>query len=213
VSFRADYWMKKREKASLVKKLLDHYFSQPKVPLYHHDPYTLLIAVVLSARSTDAMVNRITPLLFARASTPDEMVELNVEEIRSLIKPCGLSPQKAKAIKELSRQLIEKHHGEVPQTFEELESLPGVGHKTASVVMAQAFHLPAFPVDTHIFRCARRWGLSKGKGVAAIEKDLKKLFDEKDWIALHLQIIYYARTYCPARGHHVSDCPICQALA
>jgi endonuclease III len=204
--------MKKREKAFLVKRLLDHYFPQPKVPLHHWDPFTLLIAVVLSARSTDAMVNRITPTLFARASTPKEMVELNVEEIRSLIKPCGLSPQKAKAIKELSRQLIEKHKGEVPQTFEELESLPGVGHKSASVVMAQAFHLPAFPVDTHIFRCARRWGLSKGKGVAAVEKDLKKLFDEKDWIRLHLQIIYYARTYCPARGHHIADCPICHAL-
>ena len=204
--------MKQREKANLIKKILNHYFPQPHIPLQHKDSFTLLIAVVLSARSTDAMVNRVTPALFAQASTPEQMARLDLEKLRMLIKPCGLSPQKAKAIKELSRQLVEKYNGLVPQTFEELEELPGVGHKTASVVMAQAFHKPAFPVDTHIFRCARRWGLSKGKTVVAVEKDLKKLFDESDWIVLHLQIIYFARTFCPSRGHNPKLCPICSVL-
>lgn len=204
--------MKKKERAAFIKKMLAHYFPEPNIPLSHLDPFTLLVAVVLSARSTDAMVNRITPALFAKASTPEQMAELDVEEIRSIIKPCGLSPQKARALKELSQILIEKHQGAVPRTFEELEELPGVGHKTASVVMAQAFHMPAFPVDTHIFRCARRWGLSEGKTVEAVERDLKKLFDESEWILLHLQIIYYARAYCPARGHVIKDCPICSGL-
>jgi len=204
--------MRKTEKAALVKKILNLYFPQPTIPLQHSDPYTLLIAVVLSARSTDAMVNRVTPTLFAHASTPEEMAQLDVETIRGLIRPCGLSPQKAKAIKELSRQLVERYQGSVPQTFEELEALPGVGHKTASVVMAQAFHKPAFPVDTHIFRCARRWGLSQGKTVETVEKDLKKLFEEKDWILLHLQIIYFARAFCPSRGHESRRCPICSQL-
>jgi endonuclease III len=204
--------MKREARAEIVKKILDAYFPAPKVPLQHHDPYTLLIAVVLSARSTDAMVNRVTPALFAKASGPRQMAELDVEEIRALIRPCGLSPQKAKAIKELSRLLIERHQGEVPRSFSDLEALPGVGHKTASVVMAQAFHLPAFPVDTHIFRCARRWKLSQAKGVVGVERDLKELFDEEEWIRLHLQIIYYARTFCPARGHIVDNCPICHAL-
>lgn len=204
--------MNKEVRATLVRKYLNHYFPEPVIPLKHHSPYTLLVAVVLSARSTDAMVNRVTPSLFELASTPEKMIQLKEEDIRAIIKPCGLSPQKAKAIKELSRQLIEKHDGKVPKTFEELEALPGVGHKTASVVMAQAFRIPAFPVDTHIFRCARRWQLSIGTTVVAVEKDLKKLFDETDWIRLHLQIIYYARTYCPARGHLLSACPICTAL-
>lgn len=204
--------MKKTERALLVKKILDGCFPQPKIPLTHKDAYTLLIAVVLSARSTDAMVNRVTPALFALASTPHSMIKLTPEQIRAIIRPCGLSPQKSKALWELSKQLIEKHQGGVPSTFPELEALPGVGHKTASVVMAQAFHIPAFPVDTHIFRCARRWGLSTGKTVVAVEEDLKKLFPKEEWINLHLQIIYYARAYCPSRGHVLSNCPICQAL-
>jgi endonuclease III len=205
--------MRKKERALLVKRLLNEYFPEPKIPLNHQDPYTLLIAVVLSARSTDAMVNRVTPALFAKASSPEQMVRLTVDEIRTFIKPCGLSPQKAKAIKELSKQLIEKHDSQVPHTFEELEDLPGVGHKTASVVMAQAFNIPAFPVDTHIFRCARRWKLSSGTSPTAVERDLKALFSKEDWIRLHLQIIYYARAYCPARGHSLSTCPICSALS
>jgi endonuclease III len=204
--------MKRQEKAKIVQRILNQYFPDPPIPLNHRDPFTLLIAVLLSARSTDAMVNRVTPSLFARASSPCEMVCLALEEIRALIKPCGLSPQKAKAIKALSHILLEKHHGKVPETFEELESLPGVGHKTASVVMAQAFHIPAFPVDTHIFRCARRWGLSAGKNVKEVEKDLKEIFDKKDWIRLHLQIIFFARTYCRSQSHKLELCPICKIL-
>lgn len=204
--------MKKTERAQQIQKILNHYFPNPEIPLRHKDPFTLLIAVVLSARSTDAMVNRVTPALFAKAATPQQMAEMDLEELRTLIQPCGLSPQKAKALKGLSQQLIDKHHGKVPHTFEELEAFPGVGHKTASVVMAQAFHHPAFPVDTHIFRCARRWGLSTGKTVEAVEKDLKKLFNKDDWIVLHLQIIYFARTFCPSRGHIPSECPICKLI-
>lgn len=197
------------KRARLVKTILDHYFPNPEIPLHHSNPFTLLVAVVLSARSTDAMVNRVTPKLFAKASTPQHMVLLSEGEIRAIIKPCGLSPQKAKAIRALSFLLLEHHHGQVPRTFEELEALPGVGHKTASVVMAQAFDIPAFPVDTHIFRCARRWGLSKGTTVLAVEKDLKKIFPKKDWIRLHLQIIHFARSYCPALRHVPARCPIC----
>ena len=204
--------MNKQERAQRIKKILDLTFPKPQIPLQHLDAYTLLIAVVLSARSTDAMVNRVTPALFAKASTPLQMARLTVEEIRTFIKPCGLSPQKARALKELSQILLDKHGGEVPHTFEELEALPGVGHKTASVVMAQAFNIPAFPVDTHIFRCAHRWGLSQGKTVEKVEKDLKELFDIQDWIPLHLQIIHYARAYCPARGHEIKNCPICQEM-
>ncbi|MCC5832741.1 MAG: endonuclease III [Chlamydiales bacterium] len=196
----------------IVRRLLNHYFPDPEIPLHHRDPFTLLIAVLLSAQSTDAMVNRVTPLLFAQASTPEEMAALSLEMILEIIKPVGLSPTKAKAIKALSQQLLEKHQGKVPRTFEELEALPGVGHKTASVVMVQAFHLPAFPVDTHIYRCAHRWGLSKGKSVEAVEKDLKKIFHEDEWGRVHLQIILYARKYCPARGHIIEKCPICSAL-
>jgi endonuclease-3 len=195
-------------RAKQIQEILDQYFPDPKPPLLHTDTYTLLIAVVLSARNTDAKVNQITPHLFKKAKTPEEMVLLTVDEIREIIKPCGLSPTKAKNIHRLSEILIEKYNGKVPKSFEALESLPGVGHKTASVVMAQAFHVPAFPIDTHIFRCARRWGLSKGKTVEKVEEDLKKQFPRKDWIKVHLQIIYFARKFCPARGKH-HDCPIC----
>jgi endonuclease-3 len=205
--------MNRKERAAIVQQLLNHYFPKPAIPLHHWDPFTLLIAVVLSARSTDAMVNRVTEHLFAKASTPEQMAALNQEEIQRVIKPCGLSPQKAKALKMLSRLLLERHDGLVPKTFEELEALPGVGHKTASVVLSQAFHLPAFPVDTHIFRCARRWGLSEGKTVTTVERDLKKIFEGEDWTRLHLQIIHYARMYCPARGHVIDLCPICSALS
>lgn len=204
--------MMKDKKIAIIQKLLNDYFPDPMIPLQHQDPYTLLIAVVLSARSTDAMVNRVTPTLFAKASTAEEMAKLSEEEIRSIVKPCGLSPQKARAIRELSKILVEKYEGHVPSSFEALEELPGVGHKTASVVMAQAFHIPAFPVDTHIFRLARRWGLSQGKSVQKVEEDLKKCFPKKDWIRVHLQIIYYARRFCPARGHIVEQCPICSVL-
>jgi endonuclease-3 len=195
----------------LIQKILNDLFPRPPIPLQHKDPYTLLIAVVLSARNTDAKVNQITPHLFALASTPQEMIKLAIPQIQKIIKPCGLSPTKAKNIWHLSKILIEEHGGKVPRSFEALEALPGVGHKTASVVMAQAFHEPAFPVDTHIYRCARRWGLSKGKTVERVEQDLKKLFQRKDWIKLHLQMIYFARQHCPARGKH-RDCPICMLL-
>lgn len=193
--------------------MLEELFPQVDIPLDHEDPYTLLVAVVLSAQCTDARVNTITPLLFAKAHTPEQMCALSVEEIREIIKPCGLSPAKSKAIAGLSRILCEKHGGAVPQTFEELEALPGVGHKTASVVMTQAFGVPAFPVDTHIHRLMHRWKLSSGKSVEQTERDAKKLFPQERWDKLHLQIIYYGRQYCKARGHHVEQCPICFALA
>ncbi len=196
------------KKAKQIQAILDYYFPDPQPPLQHTDPYTLLIAVVLSARNTDAKVNQITPHLFKKAKTPQEMVQLTVEEIRDIIKPCGLSPTKAKNIWKLSEILIKKYKGKVPKSFKALESLPGVGHKTASVVMAQAFNVPAFPVDTHILRCAKRWGLSRGKTPEQVEKDLKKLFPRKSWIKVHLQIIYYARKFCPARGKH-TECQIC----
>ncbi|MCB1080321.1 MAG: endonuclease III, partial [Chlamydiia bacterium] len=170
------------------------------------------IAVVLSARCTDKKVNEITPKLFAKASTPEKMAALPQSTIQSIIKPCGLSPAKSKAIKNLSKILVEDYGGKVPKDWEALERLPGVGHKTASVVMAQAFKEPAFPIDTHIHRCAKRWGLSSGKTVKQTEKDLKALFPKASWIKLHLQIIYFGREYCPARGHKVENCPICSAL-
>lgn len=204
--------MKKAERVRFIHDKLRELFPSPAIPLEHSDPYTLLIAVLLSAQCTDARVNTITPHLFAKAATPEAMVKLSISEIEEIIRPCGLAPAKSKAIWNLSRILIEEHGGEVPQSFEELEALPGVGHKTASVVMAQAFHVPAFPVDTHIHRCAKRWGLSRGKNVVETEKDLKRLFPEEDWIALHLQIIYFARTYCPAKGHDKASCPICSTL-
>ena len=205
--------MTRAEKAERIRKGLDELYSETEVPLRHADAYTLLVAVLLSAQCTDVKVNQITPTLFARASTPEEMQKLAVATIRSIIKPCGLSPQKSKAIRRLSQILVEKHGGRVPQTFEELEALPGVGHKTASVVMTQAFSKPAFPVDTHIHRLAARWGLSNGKNVEQTERDLKKLFPEQSWGKLHLQIIYFGREHCPARGHDLASCSICSWAA
>ncbi len=192
--------MTKKEKAAFVMEQLERLYPETPVPLNHVDPYTLLIAVLLSAQCTDARVNQITPLLFEHADNPHDMVKLTVDEIREIIKPCGLSPAKSKAIYGLSEIILQKHGGEVPQSFEELEALPGVSHKTASVVMAQAFGVPAFPVDTHIHRLIYRWGLSTGKNVEQTEKDCKKLFPRDSWNKLHLQIIFYGREYSPARG-------------
>jgi endonuclease-3 len=204
--------MNKKEKAAFVLQKLNELFPDPAVPLNHKDAYTLLIAVLLSAQCTDERVNKITPQLFKKADTPQKMVKLSIEEIREIIKPCGLSPAKSKAIYTLSKILLEKHKGTVPSSFEELEQLPGVGHKTASVVMCQAFNIPAFPVDTHIHRLAWRWTLSNGKSVEKTENDLKKLFDKSHWNKLHLQIIYFGRKYCPARAHVAQECPICSKI-
>ena len=204
--------MNKKERAQTVAALLNEHFPHPEIPLKHKDAYTLLIAVLLSAQCTDARVNTVTPQLFAKADTPQHMIQLTPKEIEEIIRPCGLAPTKSRAIWNLSKDLIEHHKGKVPKTFEALEKLPGVGHKTASVVMAQAFHEPAFPVDTHIHRCAHRWHLSNGKTVVQTEKDLKRLFPKDEWIKLHLQIIYFARTYCPARGHKRELCPICRII-
>lgn len=201
------------DKIQFIQNTLEKLFPSPEIPLLHQDAYTLLIAVLLSARCTDNRVNTITPILFKKASSPEKMVLLTISEIQEIIRPCGLSPKKAKAIWQLSHDLIENHNGKVPRTFEELEQLPGVGHKTASVVMTQAFHLPAFPVDTHIHRLGKRWGLTKGKNVKETEKDLKALFPEKSWNKLHLQMIYFGRKYCPARGHNPDECPICSHLS
>ncbi len=198
--------------ADTIRKRLDALYPNPPIPLDHSDPFTLLIAVLLSAQTTDKRVNLVTPALFARARTPEAMAKVPVEEVHALIKTCGLAPQKAKAIVGLSKILIEKHGGKVPRSFEELEELPGVGHKTASVVMTQAFGVPAFPVDTHIHRLAQRWGLTKGKSVAETERDLKKLFPEESWNKLHLQIIYYGREYCTARGCDGMMCEICRTM-
>ncbi len=202
--------MTKSEMVLTITKRLEERYPNPPIPLDHKDPYTLLIAVLLSAQCTDARVNTITPKLFAMADTPQKMILHDTEEIREIIKPCGLSPRKSKAIKRLSEILIEEHGGEVPCDFEKLEELPGVGHKTASVVMAQSFGIPAFPVDTHIHRLAYRWKLSNGKNVEQTEKDLKRLFPREKWNALHLQFIYFGREHCPARGHKPDDCPICK---
>lgn len=201
--------MTRAEKAERVRKVLDELYPETEIPLRHDDAYTLLVAVLLSAQCTDVKVNQVTPSLFARAATPEQMAKLSVATIRSIIKPCGLSPQKSKAIRGLSQILVEEHGGEVPRSFEELEALPGVGHKTASVVMTQAFGKPAFPVDTHIHRLAARWGLSNGRSVEQTERDLKRLFPEESWAKLHLQIIYFGREHCPARGHDLAACPIC----
>lgn len=201
--------MNKKDKAEKIRKILGDLYPSPAIPLKHKDPYTLLIAVLLSAQCTDARVNTITPILFKMADTPQKMTNLKVNDIEDIIRPCGLAPRKSRAIWELSHILIEKYNGQVPCTFEELEELPGVGHKTASVVMSQAFGKEAFPVDTHIHRCAKRWGLSSGKTVEKTEADLKKLFLKKYWNKLHLQIIYFAREYCQARNHCAADCPIC----
>lgn len=192
--------MTKAEKVSFVINTLEKLYPETPVPLDHKDPYTLLIAVLMSAQSTDARVNTITPLLFEKADNPYDMIKLSVEEIREIIKPVGLSPMKSKGIHGLSKILIEKHNGEVPSNFEDLEELPAVGHKTAGVVMAQAFNVPAFPIDTHILRLMYRWNLSNGKSVAQTEKDAKRLFPKELWNKLHLQIIFYGREYSPARG-------------
>lgn len=202
--------MTRRERADFVLKKLGDTYPNPPIPLDHEDAYTLLIAVLLSAQCTDVRVNLITPLLFRRAKTPRDMVKLTIEEIRDIIKPCGLSPQKSKAIWNLSTILNEKYEGEVPRTLEELEELPGVGHKTAQVVMAQAFGVPSFPVDTHIHRLAFRWGLSDGTTVEKTERDLKELFPEETWNKLHLQIIYWGREFCTARGCDGTKCEICK---
>lgn len=195
--------MTKKEKVSFVMKALDQLYPEIPIPLDHKDPYTLLIAVLMSAQSTDVRVNQITPLLFEKADTPQKMIKLTVEEIREIIKPVGLSPMKSKGIHGLSHILIDKHGGEVPQNFEALEALPAVGHKTASVVMSQAFGVPAFPVDTHIHRLMYRWGLSNGKNVVQTERDAKRLFPKNKWNDLHLQIIWYGREFCPARGWNI----------
>ena len=200
----------KQLKAKDIQDKLEKLYPETQIPLDHTDSYTLLIAVLLSAQCTDARVNTITPLLFSRAHTPYEMVKLRVEEIKVIIRPCGLSLRKSQAIFDLSHILINKHSGEVPESFEYLEELPGVGHKTASVVMAQAFGVPAFPVDTHIHRLAYRWKLSNGKNVEQTENDLKRLFPRELWNKLHLQIIFFGREYCPARAHHPLTCPICK---
>lgn len=192
--------MTKAQKVQFVMDTLDEIYPTIPIPLDHKDPYTLLIAVLMSAQSTDVRVNQITPLLFAKADNPYDMVKLTVDEIREIIKPVGLSPMKAKGIHGLSHILIDKHNGEVPQSFEALEELPAVGHKTASVVMSQAFNVPAFPVDTHIHRLMYRWGFTNGKNVVQTEKDAKRLFPEEKWNELHLQIIWYGREYSPARG-------------
>ena len=192
--------MNKKEKVKFVIDTLNNLYPDPPIPLKHKDPYTLLISVLLSAQSTDARVNLITPILFARADNPYDMIKLSVEEIKEIIKPVGLSPMKSKGIYGLSKILIDKHNANVPQNFEDLEELPAVGHKTASVVMSQAFNIPAFPVDTHIHRLMYRWNLSSGKNVVQTEKDAKRLFPKELWNKLHLQIIYYGREYSPARG-------------
>ena len=201
--------MNKKERVSFIQNILEQLYPETPVPLNHKDAYTLLIAVLLSAQCTDERVNQITPSLFAKADNPYDMIKLSVEEIREIIRPCGLSPMKSKGIYGLSQILIEKYDGRVPESFEALEALPSVGHKTASVVMSQAFGHPAFPVDTHIHRLATRWKLSNGKNVQQTEKDLKRLFPMNTWNKLHLQIIFFGRQYCPARGHKVEECPIC----
>lgn len=201
--------MLKKERAAYIDAKLNELYPNPPIPLDHKDPYTLLVAVLLSAQCTDERVNQITPGLFARADNPWDMMLVEVEEIRELIKPCGLSPRKSQAISVLSRMLVEEHDGVVPDNFADLEKLPGVGHKTASVVMSQAFGHPAFAVDTHIHRLAQRWGLTKGKSVEQTELDLKKLFPKERWNDIHLQIIYYGREYCQARACHGLSCEIC----
>ena len=202
--------MRKSERIEKISEILNEYFPNPDVPLNHSDPYTLLVAVLLSAQCTDERVNLITPKLFKKAKSPEKMALLKESEIYKIIKPCGLGPKKSKAIRELSLILVKKYDSKVPKNLEDLEKLPGVGHKTASVVMSQAFNIPAFPVDTHIHRCAQRWGLSSGKNVKTTEHDLKKLFPEKEWNKLHIQIIMYARKYCPARGCFGLECSICK---
>jgi endonuclease-3 len=199
----------RQDKADRIGKILDELYPEPPIPLDHQDPYTLLVSVMLSAQTTDKKVNEVTPALFAEAPDPKSMAALPVERILGHIRTVGLAPTKAKNLKRMAEQLLDRHGGEVPADIDALEELPGVGHKTASVVMCQAFGQPAFPVDTHIHRLAARWGLSDGKNVVKTEADLKKLFPEDTWIRRHLQIIYFGREHCPARGHDLSQCPIC----
>jgi endonuclease-3 len=204
--------MNRKERAEFVAQRLAELYPHPTIPLLHKDPFTLLVAVVLSAQCTDVRVNMVTPRLFELADTPQKMAGLSMAQIDAIVRPCGLSPMKAKNIRELSRLIIERHGGQVPRTFEELEELPGVGHKTASVLMVQAFNHPAFPVDTHILRLAMRWKLSKGPSVVQVERDLKKLYPPETWHDLHLRIIYYGREHCTARGCDGHKCEICRAV-
>ena len=204
--------MLKKERVDFVIHTLEKLYPNPQIPLEHKDAYTMLISVLLSAQCTDKRVNLTTPFLFEKADTPKKMVKLEVEEIQDIIRPCGLSPAKSKAIHRLSEIILEKHNGEVPDTFEDLEFLPGVGHKTASVIMSQVFGVPAFPVDTHIHRLMHRWKFSNGKSVEQTERDAKRLFPEQLWNKLHLQIIYFGREYCMARGHNENTCPICSKI-
>jgi endonuclease-3 len=205
--------MTKQDKAVRIAAVLEELFPQPAIPLRHDSPFALLVAVVLSAQTTDAQVNRVTPALFARASTPQQMAALAESEILRLIRSCGLAPTKAKNLRRLAELIVREHDGRVPEELEQLEALPGVGHKTASVVVAQAFRKPAFPVDTHIHRLAERWGLSNGTTVERTERDLKRLFPPESWHDLHLQMIHFGRQYCPARGHDPAACPICSWAA
>ena len=205
--------MRRVEKAKRIGAILDELYPEAGIPLDHEDPFTLLVAVLLSAQCTDARVNEVTPGLFARADTPEAMALVPLPEIRRLIRSCGLAPAKARGIKGLSRILVKEHGGGVPADFEALEALPGVGHKTASVVMVQAFGHPAFPVDTHIHRLAGRWRLSRARNVVETERDLKKLFAPEHWGKVHLQLIYFGREHCPARGHDLAACPVCSWAA
>jgi endonuclease-3 len=207
-----DFPMRKQQRADHLLRRLEELYPQTPIPLDHKDPYTLLVAVLLSAQCTDVRVNQVTPALFALADNPRDMMRVPVEKIREVIRPCGLSPRKSAAISELSKILVEQHGGEVPQDFVALEALPGVGHKTASVVMAQAFGVPAFPVDTHIHRLAKRWKLSAAKNVEQTERDLKKLFPRESWNKLHLQIIFYGREHCTARGCDGKSCLLCEEV-
>ena len=204
--------LKKADKARIVIETLEALYPEVEPSLDFKDPYTTLVAVLLSAQCTDARVNQVTPRLFARASDPASMRQLPVNEIEAVVRPCGLAPRKARAIWELSGLLLERHGGQVPRTLDELETLPGVGHKTAQVVVSQAFGEPAFPVDTHIHRLAYRWALSTGKNVERTERDLKRLFPRDKWNKLHLQIIFFGRQHCPARGHRPDDCPLCSRI-
>ena len=201
--------MKRVERAKKIGEILDHLYPAPDIPLGHRDPFTLLVAVVLSAQTTDAQVNRVTPALFRRAPNPEALAKMPESEILKLIRSCGLAPSKARNLKRLAQTLVDDYGGEVPRDIDELEKLPGVGHKTASVVMTQAFGEPAFPVDTHIHRLAKRWRLSKAKDVKQTEADLKRVFPREEWGRRHLQLIYFGREHCPARGHDASVCPVC----
>lgn len=203
--------MLKKQRVEFILNTLQALYPKPPIPLDHKDPYTLLVAVLLSAQCTDVRVNTVTPALFDLADNPFDMAKQSVDDIRAIIRPCGLSPQKSKAIQKLSQMLVDNHNGEVPADMDELEKFPGVGHKTAGVVMAQSFNIPSFPVDTHIHRLAQRWGLTSGKSVKQTEKDLKRLFPKEHWNALHLQIIYYGREYCSAHSCDGTVCDICHS--